>query len=151
MSDTYVVTSDSVGARGKERLVQKGSSVVMEAPTQYFSRGAKVTAEDVGGVERAEKLVERGHLKAEGDLKAEQEAKAKAEADAAEAQAAKEQARMDRLNAEKEAASPATEGSGERLTEKQALQKEAEELGLSTEGKTAELKERIAAKKAEQE
>lgn len=146
MSDNYVVATDSVGTRGEERLIQKGGSVVLEAETRYFSKGAKVTAEDVGGTERAEKLVERGHLKAESDLKAEAEAKAKAAEDAAKAQEAKEQARMARLKADQDAAAP----SGD-LSPRQAAIKEAEELGLSTNGSEAQLRDRIEKHKASQE
>lgn len=148
MSGKFIVVSDSVGTRGEERLIQKGGSVVMEAETRYYNKGAKVTADEVGGVERAERLVERGHLKAEADVEAEKQAEAEIAAAAAKAHAAKEKARQDRLSAENAAAGgPAPE----KLTEKQALQKEAGELGLDTEGTSADLKARIAEHKANQE
>lgn len=59
------------------------------------------------------------------------------------------------LNAEEQAAKDEAEekadaeGEGEKLTEKQALVKRAEELEIDTEGTIPELKERIATKEAE--
>lgn len=79
-------------------------------------------------------------------------AEAIAEADRKAAQEEVERAEAERAEAEKATAAAASdEGTGDdqpRLTEKQALQKEAGELGLDTEGTIPELKARIDEKKA---
>lgn len=155
MADTkeYEVIASSIGVVvGEDR--RTGVDIV-----NYHSRGERVDL-DAETAERLLKLTPPAIVDPEAKRKAEERA-AKAREAAAEAErlAAEEEvaANEARLQAEAEAneaslretgADTSSEEQPQRLTEKQALQKEAADLGLDTEGTIPELKERIEAKKA---
>lgn len=141
----YVVTVDVLGLPSEPaQTIRRGKFVEVVRPT-YHRRGEVLDLDP----SEAEERVSRGALKAVADVEAEEKAKAKVAEDAEKAQADALQAKQDRLDAENAAKAPT--GEGEKLTAKQALIKEAEELGLNTEGTSAELTARIEAKKVEQE
>lgn len=142
----YVVTASSVGVVTGVNP-RDGIDIV-----RYHSKGETVQLDG----ESAKRLLGLSAVqdpeelrKAQEREQRRQEAIAKADREAAEAEV--ERAEAERAEQEKELAA-SNEGTGDqepqRLTEKQALQKEAGELGLDTEGTIPELRERIDAKKA---
>jgi hypothetical protein len=137
----YVVLIDALGLPGEERLVERSRRTHVVTRGTYADKGSIVDLEDD---KRTKQFLEKKYIRkaTKDDVQAEDESP--------EVDVSGQTAPVTGLPGGAEQTGAEDEGTEAPLTHKQALVKEAGEIGLDTEGTIPELEARIAKAKKEQ-